>query len=162
LAKGPARETMTPVSKSQLSACSEIPNSITRQVKPRKTMDRPPLSTILSSRRPSRTDERGIALIEFALVLPMVLLLLLGMTDVGCVGGRPTGPGRRQGSIQLACLPGRPRPAGAFGLDSDLDDADRATADEPDERHKRRRLHRIGHQQLLTRAITRQKEHESW
>ncbi len=31
---------------------------------------------------PSR-DERGVALIEFALVLPLVLLLLLGMIDVG-------------------------------------------------------------------------------
>ena len=34
-------------------------------------------------RRPSAADERGVALIEFALVLPMVLLLLLGMIDVG-------------------------------------------------------------------------------
>src|SRR5438270_3811219 len=34
-------------------------------------------------RRPSATDERGVALIEFALVLPMVMLLLLGMIDVG-------------------------------------------------------------------------------
>jgi Flp pilus assembly protein TadG len=34
-------------------------------------------------RRPRAADERGVALIEFALVLPMVLLLLLGMIDVG-------------------------------------------------------------------------------
>ena len=38
---------------------------------------------LLASRRASATDERGVALIEFALVLPMVLLLLLGMIDVG-------------------------------------------------------------------------------
>src|SRR3954451_24649413 len=28
-------------------------------------------------------DERGVALVEFVLVLPMILLLLLGMIDVG-------------------------------------------------------------------------------
>src|SRR6266487_7184180 len=28
-------------------------------------------------------DERGVALVEFVLVLPLVLLLLLGMIDVG-------------------------------------------------------------------------------
>jgi Flp pilus assembly protein TadG len=33
--------------------------------------------------RPSPEGERGVALIEFALVLPMILLLLLGMIDVG-------------------------------------------------------------------------------
>jgi Flp pilus assembly protein TadG len=30
-----------------------------------------------------RSNERGVALIEFALVLPMILLILLGMIDVG-------------------------------------------------------------------------------
>lgn len=30
-----------------------------------------------------RSDERGVALIEFALVLPMILLIVLGMIDVG-------------------------------------------------------------------------------
>ena len=30
-----------------------------------------------------RADQRGVALIEFALVLPMILLILLGMIDVG-------------------------------------------------------------------------------
>jgi len=38
---------------------------------------------LFGSRRPSPTDERGVALIEFALVLPLVLLLLFGMIDVG-------------------------------------------------------------------------------
>jgi Flp pilus assembly protein TadG len=36
-----------------------------------------------SSRRSSPADQRGVALIEFALVLPMILLILLGMIDVG-------------------------------------------------------------------------------
>jgi len=40
-------------------------------------------SRVFTFRRPSPKDERGVALIEFALVLPMVLLLLLGMIDVG-------------------------------------------------------------------------------
>jgi Flp pilus assembly protein TadG len=30
-----------------------------------------------------RSDERGVALIEFALVLPLILLIVLGMIDVG-------------------------------------------------------------------------------
>jgi Flp pilus assembly protein TadG len=38
---------------------------------------------MLRSRRPLPGDQRGVALIEFALVLPMILLLLLGMIDVG-------------------------------------------------------------------------------
>jgi Flp pilus assembly protein TadG len=38
---------------------------------------------MLRSRRPSVGDQRGVALIEFALVLPMILLILLGMIDVG-------------------------------------------------------------------------------
>jgi Flp pilus assembly protein TadG len=38
---------------------------------------------ILTLRPPSPADERGVALIEFALVLPLVLVLLLGMIDVG-------------------------------------------------------------------------------
>jgi Flp pilus assembly protein TadG len=38
---------------------------------------------MLSSTWPSSTDERGVALIEFALILPLVLVLLLGMIDVG-------------------------------------------------------------------------------
>jgi Flp pilus assembly pilin Flp len=33
--------------------------------------------------RRSRADERGVALIEFALVLPLILLLLFAMIDVG-------------------------------------------------------------------------------
>jgi Flp pilus assembly protein TadG len=37
----------------------------------------------LGSHRRSLTDQRGVALIEFALVLPMILLILLGMIDVG-------------------------------------------------------------------------------
>jgi len=36
-----------------------------------------------SSWRRSPDNERGVALIEFALVLPMILLILLGMIDVG-------------------------------------------------------------------------------
>src|SRR3954471_14095003 len=38
---------------------------------------------IFRLRRLPLRDERGVALVEFALVLPMVLLLLLGMIDVG-------------------------------------------------------------------------------
>jgi len=38
---------------------------------------------MFTSSRPSPEGERGVALIEFALVLPMILLLLLGMIDVG-------------------------------------------------------------------------------
>ena len=34
-------------------------------------------------RRLLLADERGVALVEFALVLPLVLVLLLGMIDVG-------------------------------------------------------------------------------
>jgi Flp pilus assembly protein TadG len=34
-------------------------------------------------RRQLQTDESGVALVEFALVLPLVLVLLLGMIDVG-------------------------------------------------------------------------------
>jgi Flp pilus assembly protein TadG len=37
----------------------------------------------LGSRSRSLDRERGVALIEFALVLPMILLILLGMIDVG-------------------------------------------------------------------------------
>jgi Flp pilus assembly protein TadG len=38
---------------------------------------------MLSFRRSALADQRGVALIEFALVLPMILLILLGMIDVG-------------------------------------------------------------------------------
>jgi Flp pilus assembly pilin Flp len=37
----------------------------------------------LRFRRHQSLDERGVALVEFALVLPLVLVLLLGMIDVG-------------------------------------------------------------------------------
>jgi Flp pilus assembly protein TadG len=37
----------------------------------------------LRFRRQLSPDERGVALVEFALVLPLVLVLLLGMIDVG-------------------------------------------------------------------------------
>src|SRR2546423_11636397 len=48
-----------------------------------KVPNLPTLRRMLGFRRPWAADERGVALIEFALVLPMVLLLLLGMIDVG-------------------------------------------------------------------------------
>jgi Flp pilus assembly protein TadG len=38
---------------------------------------------MVSFRRSALADQRGVALIEFALVLPMILLILLGMIDVG-------------------------------------------------------------------------------
>src|SRR5207253_9556854 len=38
---------------------------------------------VLGSRRRSPADERGVALIEFALVLPLLLLILFGMIDFG-------------------------------------------------------------------------------
>ena len=38
---------------------------------------------MLGFRRSALADQRGVALIEFALVLPMILLILLGMIDVG-------------------------------------------------------------------------------
>src|SRR3954451_17856814 len=38
---------------------------------------------IFNLRRPSAADERGVALVEFALVLPLILLLLFGMVDFG-------------------------------------------------------------------------------
>ncbi|TML43608.1 MAG: hypothetical protein E6G19_11640 [Actinobacteria bacterium] len=38
---------------------------------------------ILSPWRRFAADERGVALVEFALVLPLILLLLLGMIDFG-------------------------------------------------------------------------------
>jgi Flp pilus assembly protein TadG len=38
---------------------------------------------IFNARHPSAADERGVALVEFALVLPLILLLLLGMIDFG-------------------------------------------------------------------------------
>jgi Flp pilus assembly protein TadG len=38
---------------------------------------------IFRLRRVPLRDERGVALVEFALVLPLVLVLLLGMIDVG-------------------------------------------------------------------------------
>jgi hypothetical protein len=37
----------------------------------------------LGARHSSLTNQRGVALIEFALVLPMILLLLFGMIDAG-------------------------------------------------------------------------------
>jgi Flp pilus assembly protein TadG len=41
------------------------------------------LPSKLTPRRPAPTDERGVALIEFALVLPLILLLLIAMVDFG-------------------------------------------------------------------------------
>ena len=38
---------------------------------------------IFDSRRRLASDERGVALVEFALVLPLILLLMLGMIDFG-------------------------------------------------------------------------------
>ena len=38
---------------------------------------------IFDSRRCLASDERGVALVEFALVLPLILLLMLGMIDFG-------------------------------------------------------------------------------
>jgi hypothetical protein len=38
---------------------------------------------IFNLRRLSAADERGVALVEFVLVLPLILLLLLGMIDFG-------------------------------------------------------------------------------
>src|SRR4051812_6767998 len=38
---------------------------------------------MFGARRPAAADERGQGLIEFALVLPLVLLLLFGMIDFG-------------------------------------------------------------------------------
>jgi Flp pilus assembly protein TadG len=38
---------------------------------------------IFSARRRLSSDERGVALVEFTLVLPLILLLLLGMIDFG-------------------------------------------------------------------------------
>src|SRR6266576_1019582 len=38
---------------------------------------------IVNRRRRFAADERGVALVEFVLVLPLILLLLLGMIDVG-------------------------------------------------------------------------------
>src|SRR4051794_27742312 len=39
--------------------------------------------TIFHFRRHLAADERGVALVEFALVLPLILLLLFGMIDFG-------------------------------------------------------------------------------
>jgi Flp pilus assembly protein TadG len=41
------------------------------------------LRRMLGLRRASEADERGVALVEFALVLPLVLLLLFAMIDFG-------------------------------------------------------------------------------
>src|SRR6266550_8629611 len=38
---------------------------------------------IFNARRGSPADERGVALVEFALVLPLILMILFGMIDVG-------------------------------------------------------------------------------
>src|SRR3954466_13202404 len=38
---------------------------------------------MFGARRPAAADERGAALVEFVLVLPLVLLLLFGMVDFG-------------------------------------------------------------------------------
>src|SRR6266550_4310535 len=38
---------------------------------------------IFNPRRRFAADDRGVALVEFALVLPLILLLLLGMIDFG-------------------------------------------------------------------------------
>src|SRR5438270_9364969 len=38
---------------------------------------------VLGSGRRSAADERGVALIEFALVLPLLLLIMFGMIDFG-------------------------------------------------------------------------------
>jgi Flp pilus assembly protein TadG len=42
-----------------------------------------PPRLMVGSRRRKLADEGGVALVEFALVLPLVLLLLFGMIDVG-------------------------------------------------------------------------------
>jgi Flp pilus assembly protein TadG len=42
-----------------------------------------PRRTRVRLRRFRAADQRGVALVEFALVLPLILLLLLGMIDVG-------------------------------------------------------------------------------
>src|SRR6266550_2032910 len=38
---------------------------------------------IFNARRGSPADERGVALVEFALVLPLILMILFGMIDFG-------------------------------------------------------------------------------
>src|SRR6266568_9622524 len=38
---------------------------------------------IFTLRRRAAADERGVALVEFALVLPLILVLLFGMIDFG-------------------------------------------------------------------------------
>jgi Flp pilus assembly protein TadG len=65
LAKKPRQATIGHVGRSHAFACPRVPRQLG------------------GFRRLRLADERGVALVEFALVLPLVLVLLLGMIDVG-------------------------------------------------------------------------------
>jgi Flp pilus assembly protein TadG len=83
LAKNASRATIERVSKSHLFGMFRNPGFRFWAAVGSNVLGRAATWQKRGLRRASAADERGVALIEFALVLPMVLLLLLGMIDVG-------------------------------------------------------------------------------
>src|SRR5205823_10188157 len=76
LAKSARQETIGRVGRSHALACSGMEGR-------EPLMGRGPRLRTAGHRRLQLADETGVALVEFVLVLPLLLVLLLGMIDVG-------------------------------------------------------------------------------